>query len=117
MAANPDRRQRPRVAALLSAVVPGSGQVLNRQPTRGVLLFLSALALLTASWWIGRWAGTGADFLFVMIVVLPWWAVQSYDAFLTAHAGSGSLPNTLSTLLDRAHDPRFLGPLKAEIVA
>src|SRR5689334_3337815 len=113
MAANPDldRRQRPRAAALLSAVVPGSGQVLNRQPARGVLFFLSALALVTASWWIGRWAGTGADVLFLMIVVLPWWAVQSYDAFLTAHAGSGSLPNTLSTLLDRGHDLRFLGAL------
>lgn len=106
-----DRRQRSRVAALLSAVVPGTGQVLNRQPARGVVIFLSTFALLIASWWIGRWAGTGSDILFLMIVVLPWWAVQSYDAFLAARAESGSLPKTLRTLLDRGHDLRFLGAL------
>jgi hypothetical protein len=104
-----DRRHGSPAAALLSAIVPGSGQVLNRHPARGVMIFLATLALLIVSWWIGRWGGTGADILFLMIIVLPWWSVQTYDAFLSAQAGS--LPHTVSTLLARGHDVRFLGAL------
>ena len=106
-----DRRHASMASALLSTLVPGLGQLFNRQPARAAGIFLSTLALLIVSWWIRRWAGTGADILFLMIVVLPWWAVQMYDAFLTAHGGSGSWPNTVSTLLDRGHDLRFLGAL------
>jgi len=87
------------------------GQFINRQPTRAASIFLSTLVLLIVSWWIGRWAGTGADILFLMVVVLPWWAVQTYDAFLTIDPGSGSFRNTVSMLLDRGHDIRFLGAL------
>jgi len=79
---------------------------------RAAIIFLSTLLLLVVSWWIGRWAGRGADILFLMVVVLPWWAVQSYDAFLTTtDPDSGSFRTTVSTLLDRGHDIRFLGAL------
>jgi hypothetical protein len=99
-------------AALLSVLVPGSGQLIARQPMRAAIIFLSTLLLLVVSWWIGRWAGRGADILFLMVVVLPWWAVQSYDAFLTTtDPDSGSFRTTVSTLLDRGHDIRFLGAL------
>ena len=98
--------------ALCSALVPGLGQLITRQPMRAAIIFLSTLLLLIMSWWIGRWAGRGADILFLMVVVLPWWAVQSYDAFLTTTDPiSGSFRTTVSTLLNRGHDIRFLGAL------
>jgi hypothetical protein len=106
------RRHGSLPAALLSVLVPGLGQLIARQPMRAAIIFLSTLLLLVVSWWIGWWAGRGADILFLMLVVLPWWAVQTYDAFLTGtDPNSGSFRTTVSTLLDRGHDIRFLGAL------
>ena len=49
-----------------------------------------------------------------MLLVLPWWAFQSYDAFLPhrpAQAGLARVGTTLKVVWARAHDIRYLGAL------
>ncbi len=101
------------VAAGLSAVVPGLGQAVKGLPRRAAGTFASALALFGFTWIIGRAAGGGAAVFFVMLLVLPWWAIQSYDAFLP---GAGrdrpfDFRETLRIIWARAHDIRYLGAL------
>lgn len=55
--------------------------------------------------------GSGAAVLFLMLLVLPWWAIQAYDAWLTAQSGEGGLRRTVTVIWERAHDVRYLGAL------
>jgi hypothetical protein len=100
------------IAAGLSAVLPGSGQACKGLPRRAIGTFVSALALLGLTWLIARSAGGGAAVFFVLMLVLPWWTIQSYDAFLPAGADRPfDFRDTLRTIWARAHDLRFLGAL------
>jgi len=67
--------------------------------------------LLLASWGAGKIGGRGADVFVLMLIVLPWWVIQSYDAFLPTPPGGPSLRVTLRTIWAQAHDIRFLGAL------
>jgi hypothetical protein len=97
-------------AATLSAFFPGLGQAIKGQLTHASVTFLSGLVLLAAAWGIGGLWGTGAAIFFLMLLGLPWWVIQTYDAYLpvTGHTGLG---HTLRTVWQRAHDIRFLGAL------
>ena len=72
---------------------------------------LGTVALIAASLMLGRISGRAAEVFFFMILALPWWAMQSYDAYLgTVPDGSG-WRRTFRTAWKRGHDIRFLGLL------
>lgn len=101
----------PVVAAVLSTLVPGSGQALRGRIPEAAIAFLVSAGLLGCTWLIREAQGGGAAILFLMLLVLPWWAIQSYDAWLTAQSGDGGLRRTVGVIWARAHDVRYLGAL------
>jgi len=108
---SPNAASRDPVAAVLSSLVPGSGQALRGRIPQAAVAFLISAALLSCTWLIGRAYGGGAAVLFLMLLVLPWWAIQSYDAWLTAQSPEAGLRQTLKVIWVRAHDVRYLGAL------
>lgn len=97
--------------AILSAVVPGLGQAVKRQTRPAIGIFTTSVLLLGCAWWIGRADGIGAAIFFLMLLVLPWWAVQTYDAWLPATPASTGVETTWKIVWARAHDIRYLGAL------
>jgi len=108
---SPNAASRDPVAAVLSSLVPGSGQALRGRIPQAAAAFLISAALLGCTWLIGRAHGGGAAVLFLMLLVLPWWVIQSYDAWLTAQSPEAGLWQTLKVIWGRAHDVRYLGAL------
>jgi hypothetical protein len=105
-----------RTAAAVSAVVPGLGQVVCGQPAHALITFCVSALLLGSAWAVDRTAGRGAGILFLMLIVLPWWCIQTYDAFLRGNAvfpppQSIGFGRTLRAIWQRAHDIRYLGAL------
>ena len=98
-------------AAFLSVACPGLGQAAKHQFKRAALIALAAASLLSALWATWRAAGAGAAIFLFLMIILPWWIIQAYDAFLPAHDPSPSLRHTIRIVLERAHDIRFLGSL------
>ena len=102
------------LAALLSALLPGLGHAIRRRPEQAATTFVITAELLGCAWGIGSLTGRGAAIFFLMLLVLPWWAFQSYDAFLPhapAQAGLARFGCTLKVVWSRAHDVRYLGAL------
>jgi hypothetical protein len=96
---------------LLSTLIPGLGQAVKGQPKHASLTFLSGILLLASAWVIGRIGDWGAAIFFLMLVGLPWWAIQAYDAYLPFTHREPGLRFTFRTVWERAHDIRFLGAL------
>ena len=69
-------------AAVLSILVPGTGQVLQGRYLHALSAGLLTLALIIASLALGRVSGRAAEVFFFMVLALPWWALQGYDAYL-----------------------------------
>jgi hypothetical protein len=102
--------------------VPGLGQAVKRQAGRAAFLAATGAIFIICTWWIGQASSFGSALFFFLLLVLPWWAIQSYDAFLPAlseaeqrdpkaqssHVG---LRRTLITIWTHAHDIRYLGAL------
>jgi len=102
------------LAALLSALLPGLGHVIRGRPDQAATTFVITAALLGCAWDIGHLTGEGPAIFFLMLLVLPWWVFQSYDAFLPdtpAQAGLARFGTTLNVVWTRAHDVRYLGAL------
>lgn len=98
------------------------GQAVKRQARRAAFLAATGATLVIGTWWIGQAGGIGAALFFFMLLVLPWWATQSYDAFLPvlseteqadpeAQRGRVGLRRTLAIIWAHAHDIRYLGAL------
>ena len=60
---------------------------------------------------LGRVSGRAAEVFFFMVLALPWWALQAYDAYLGPTAAGSSWRRTFRTAWQRGHDIRFLGVL------
>lgn len=99
------------IATVLSALVPGLGHALRGRIRHAAAAFLTSAALLGCTWVIGHAEGSGAAIFFLMLVVLPWWVIQSYDAFLAAESPQAGLLRTLTVVWAHAHDVRYLGAL------
>ena len=99
------------VTAVLSSVIPGWGQAVKGQSKHASLIFFSGVALLGAAWGIRHIGGWGAAVFFVMLIGLPWWVIQAYDAYLPLTHREAGLRTTLTAIRERAHDIRFLGAL------
>jgi hypothetical protein len=97
-------------AALFSLLVPGLGQLTQRRVGQAAVAFFCTVALVGASLGLGRVSGRAAEVFFFMILALPWWALQAYDAYLGPTTGS-DWRRTVRTAWQRGHDIRFLGVL------
>ena len=98
-------------AAVCSLLFPGLGQLMQGRYPQAATAALGTVALVSASLMLGRLSGRAAEVFFFMVLALPWWALQSYDAYLgPAKEGSG-WRRTLRTAWQRGHDIRFLGML------
>ena len=98
-------------AAVLSAVLPGLGQLTQGRHRQALTYVAITLLLIALSLGLGRISGRAAEVFFFMLLTLPWWAIQSYDAYLGARDSSSDLQRTWRAVWMRAHDIRFLGAL------
>jgi len=98
-------------AAVSSLVLPGLGQLIQRRYRQAATAALSTVALIAASLMLGRMSGRAAEVFFFMILALPWWAMQSYDAYLGAAQHRSGWRRTFRTAWQGGHDIRFLGLL------
>jgi len=97
-------------AALYSSLIPGLGQLIQRRGWAGGLCFLITLLLFTASVALGHISGRTAEVFFFLLLALPWWAFQAYDAYLGPDR-TITFRRTWRSVWNRGHDIRFLGLL------
>ena len=101
-----------RLAAALSVVLPGLGQAYRGRLLRQTAATVSAFFLLLGcTIALGQIQDRAAEIFFFMIVVLPWWILQSYDAYLPHQPDRGGIFRTLKVVWTRGHDVRYLGAL------
>ncbi|MBA5862560.1 MAG: hypothetical protein KF814_18800 [Nitrospiraceae bacterium] len=98
-------------AALYSALLPGLGQLLRGRHNAAMLYGLVTIFLIALSFALGRLSGRAAEVFFFMLLALPWWALQSYDAALGPAASGSDLARTGRQAWAEGHDIRFLGLL------
>lgn len=60
---------------------------------------------------LGRISGRAAEVFFFMVLLLPWWALQSYDAYLGSSKAGSDWRRTWRAVWQNGHDIRFLGLL------
>src|ERR671925_1387746 len=90
-------------AAFYSFFFPGLGQLAQRRYGQAATALLCTVALVGASLLLGRVSGRAAEVYFFMILALPWWALQAYDAYLGVAAAS-DWRRTFRTAWQRGHD-------------
>ncbi|MGC3976261.1 MAG: hypothetical protein QM771_18025 [Nitrospira sp.] len=81
-------------AALYSALLPGLGHLLRGRLRAAMFYGLITILLIILSLALGRVSGRAAEVFFFMLLALPWWALQSYDAALGAAASGPDLVRT-----------------------
>ena len=69
-------------AALLSIVLPGFGQLSQGRIVQALTACLTTIFLLALNMWLGRMTDRAVEVLSFMVLTLPYWALQSYDAYL-----------------------------------
>ncbi len=96
------------LGGILSAILPGLGLLIRGYPIHmiGVLMVGGLLGVCT--WALGTVGGPGAGWFFAMLIILPWWCLQTYQAYLPTPPGQLA---TLRRVWTRAHDIRYLGGL------
>lgn len=98
-------------AAICSLFFPGLGQLMQRRYVQAATALLCTVGLANASLLLGRLSGRAAEIFFFMVLALPWWALQGYDAYLGRAAAGSDWRRTFRTAWQRGHDIRFLGVL------
>jgi len=98
-------------AAFLSSLCPGLGQLVHARYVHGLTAFLVAVALIGASMALGQISGRAAEVFFFMLLALPWWAFQAYDARLGPSPEESNWLRTWREVWRQGHDIRFLGLL------
>ena len=74
-------RLSPWVALFLSALLPGLGQIYNRETTKGVVIFGSALSLGILGYWF-----SGFNQIAMLLALLLLWVSAAVDAYKIAQA-------------------------------
>ncbi|WP_173044051.1 hypothetical protein [Nitrospira sp. KM1] len=97
------------MAAIASVCLPGLGQVLQRRFLDGTATLLLSGVLIAGSLSLGRISGRAAEVFFFMILALPWWVFQTYDAWLGPPSHGFGWSRTWRTVWRAGHDIRFLG--------
>src|SRR5262245_65953832 len=98
-------------AAICSLVLPGLGQLTQHRYRQAGTAALATSALVSGSLMLGRISGRAAEVFFFMILALPWWALQSYDAFLGPASDGSGWRRTFRMAWHGGQDIRFLGIL------
>ncbi|MBA5875494.1 MAG: hypothetical protein GDA66_13225 [Nitrospira sp. CR1.2] len=98
-------------AAFYSALLPGLGQLLRGRHRAAAFYGLITVLLMMSSLALGRLSGRAAEVFFFMLLALPWWALQSYDAALGPVASGTDVARTGRMAWAKGHDIRFLGLL------
>ena len=98
-------------AALCSAFLPGLGQLIRARYGTGLFCALISVVLVISSLALGRTSGRAAEIVFFMLLTLPWWAFQSYDAALGPSVTGSDFLRTSRAVWGQGHDIRFLGLL------
>ncbi len=106
-----DRSATSRRAALYSACIPGLGQFIQQRYWQGLACFAITTFLVVVSVGLGRISGRAAEVFFFMLLTLPWWAFQSYDASLGLAGDQPDFLRTWRRVWSEGHDIRFLGAL------
>lgn len=98
-------------AAWRSALLPGWGQYAQGRRIQAFVAFLSTVALVLLSAWLGRVTDRAVEVLVFMILALPCWVLQSYDAYLGPSLETADWLRTWRRVWLQGHDIRFLGLL------
>ena len=98
-------------AAIYSAILPGLGQLSQGRRHQASAYLAITLVLIALTFGLGRMSGRAAEVFFFMILTLPWWAIQSYDAYLGTSDSLSDIRRTWRAVWTKAHDIRFLGAL------
>lgn len=98
-------------AATLSLLVPGLGQLYRHRRRQALQVFIVIAGLLAGTVLLGRAQDRAAEIFAFMLIVLPVWVVQGYDAYLPSHQAGPGLLGTLKVSWQRGHDVRYLGGL------
>ncbi len=99
------------LAAVCSALLPGLGQFIRGRHRAGLFYASLTILLILLSLALGRVSGRAAEVFFFMLLALPWWALQSYDAALGPAASGSDVIRTGGMAWVQGHDIRFLGLL------
>lgn len=94
--------------AFISALVPGLGLWLRGYPNQGITTLGIGMVLGATNWGVIYWAGVGAGTFFGMLVVLPWWVFQVFQASLPFPTG---IRSTWWVIWQNGHDIQYLGGL------
>jgi hypothetical protein len=106
MSDSPDRR-----ASILSILLPGFGQLIQGRRLQALTACLITLGLAVASVALGRISGRAAEVFFFMLLALPWWVFQSYEAYCGRGEGTEAWLDAWRRIWRNGHDIRFLGLL------
>jgi hypothetical protein len=87
------------------------GQFTQQRYGQGLACLTITFALTAATGGLSLVAGRAAEVFFFMLLVLPWWTIQSYDAYLGPSDQQPDLLRTWRAVWERGHDIRFLGAL------
>ena len=98
-------------AALLSALLPGLGQLVQGRHFQALAACLATFLLVALSLWLGRITDRAVEVLFFMVLAIPTWALQSYDAYLGSNPDAPGWFRTWRVVWHQGHDLRFLGLL------
>jgi hypothetical protein len=98
-------------AAFLSALIPGLGQLVQRRHTEAFAAFAATMLLIALSAWLGRVTDRAVEVLVFMVLALPCWVLQSYDAYLGTDRPGPHWLRTWRLVWRQGHDIRFLGLL------
>lgn len=75
----PTKPRRPWIAALLSLLLPGLGQLYDGEPWRGLALYLGSLAVVAVPLWIGL-PKTFPGLVVFILIFLTYWFWMLWDA-------------------------------------
>jgi len=97
-----------RRAVVCSALLPGLGQTVRGYRTHAAGIVIVTAGLLGCTVLLARISGVETAAFLFMLLVLPWWAIQSYDASLPDPLG---WVRTAQAIWGNSHDIRYLGAL------
>jgi hypothetical protein len=96
-------------AAFCSVLFPGLGQLIQGRYLQALAACVNTILLVGVSFALGRISGRAAEVFFFMLLVLPWWVFQSYDAYLGSSLDASNWVRTWRRVWESGHDLRFLG--------
>lgn len=95
-------------AAVWSALIPGLGYAIRGYRAHAAGIFLTTTGFLGCAALLAQTGSRESAVFFLMLLVLPWWIIQSYGASLPDPLG---WRRTVHATWAHSHDIRYLGAL------